>query len=113
MLCAKMPSKLVANSDYHGGQDGAHDGHVDNVAEDVQEMWLGPSCISVAHTRAKVAASCDVPEKRKVVENHQLEEKEKEDKVKYVHVPAVSEEEVIGPNCQKLKCMLGRVCSLQ
>ena len=38
--------------------------------------------------------------------NPQLEEKE----VKYVHVPAVSEEEeeeVIGPNCQRLKCRQG------
>ena len=51
----------------------------------------------------KVTASCDVPEEGKVVVNPQLEEKE----VKYVHVPAVSEEEVIGPNCQKLKCRQG------
>ena len=62
MLCAKVPSKTVANNDYHGGRNCAHDGHVDGVVEKVQEMWLGPSCISVAHTRAKVAASCDVPE---------------------------------------------------
>ena len=108
-----MPSKLVANSDYYGGQNCAHDGHVDSAAEKVQEMWRGPSCISAAPARAEVAASCDVPEKRKVVENHQLEEKGTEKEIKHGHVPAVSEEEVIGPNCQKLKCMLGRVCSLQ
>ena len=62
MLCARVPSKTVANNDYHGGRNSAHDGHVDGVVEKVQEMWLRPSCISVARARAKVAACSDVPE---------------------------------------------------
>ena len=63
MLCAKVPSKMVANNDYHGGRNCAQDGHVDKVVEKVQEMRRGSNSISVAHTRAKVAASCDVPER--------------------------------------------------
>ena len=62
MLCAKVPSKMVANNNYHGGRNCAQDGHVDSVVEKVLEMGVGASTISVAHTRAKVAASCDVPE---------------------------------------------------
>ena len=65
MLCAKVPSRRVATNDYHGGGNCAQNGHVENVVEkvQVQEMGFGSSTISVAHTRAKVAASCDVPEK--------------------------------------------------
>ena len=63
MLCAKVPSRMVATNDYHGGGNCAQNGHVENVVEKVQEMGIGSSTISVAHTRAKVAASCDVPER--------------------------------------------------
>ena len=49
------------------------------------------------------------PRNKKFVDDHQQEEKE----VEYVHVPAVSEEEVIDPNCQELKCRLRRALSLQ
>ena len=49
------------------------------------------------------------PRNKKFVDDHQQEEKE----VEYVHVHAVSEEEVIDPNCQEMKCRLGRVWSLQ
>ena len=58
-----MPSEKVANNDYHGGKDCARNGLVDGEVEKVEEMLPGPSCISVAHGGAKVAASCDVPER--------------------------------------------------
>ena len=54
---------MVATNDYHGGCNCAQNGHVDNVVEKVQEMGIGARTISVAYTRAKVAASCDVPER--------------------------------------------------
>ena len=63
MLCAKVPSKTVANNDYHGGRDCAHNGLIDGEVEKVEEMPPGPSYISVAQGGAKVAASCDVPER--------------------------------------------------
>ena len=108
MLCAKVPSRMVATNDYHGGRNCAHDGLVDG---EVEKKWKRCCQAQVASlwliVEPKSPPAVMYPRNEKFVDDHQQEEKEGE----YVHV--VSEEEVVDPICQELKCGLGRVLSLQ